>query len=246
MSGDTIGFVAGCTIIGLAIVVVTLITGGAEWNGWPHEWDTLIVGLLAVVGATFSIRAVRQQITQVEAHRRDDLQRENVAARAALPVALSALTRYAKGCADELLPATKLDQNQLAARQFSFPTVPDQIIPVVRDCVRFADGGKRDELADLLSELQVQQTRIFEFANPDPDHIRVPVNVIEYCLDAIVLYGRASALFDYGRRKPDSPLQSLQGSAMLCGAIPGVFPEVDERIAQHAASYLAEMQAYRE
>ena len=75
--------------------------------------------------------------------------------------------------------------------------------------------------------------------------MRLGINVVEYCLDSIELYGRASALFDYGRREPDSELQTLQGVAMVCGAINGMSDDLDQRIAAAAPRYAREMQAYR-
>jgi hypothetical protein len=245
IDGGTIGLLAGCIIIGLSVIVIAVITGGAEWKGWPHEWDTMIVGVTAVVAAFFAIRETKRQIAQVDEHRRDDLERENYAARAVLPVALSRLSNYAKACVVQLLAAIDLPPADLPTHEFSFPEIPNDIIPVIRDCVRFADGGKRRELADLLRKLQIQHARLAEFSDHDPGHLRLRINVIEYCVDSIGLFGRASALFDYGRREADSAVQPLQGVAMVCGAIHGMQDDLDKRIAAAAPRYLRELESYR-
>lgn len=245
IDGNTIGLLAACVIIGLSTIVISTFSGGLAWDVWPHEWDTVIVGFTAVVAAFFSVRAIRQQMNQERDHREDDLRRQAYAARAVLPLALAALNRYAQGCIDQLISALNLDPQALSTHNFDFPVLPSDLVQPIQDCVRFANGGKQEELADLIAELQVQHSRLIEFAHPTPGLLRLRFTLIDYCCDSIELSGRISALYDYGRRKPDGEIQGLVGVAMICGVVHGMYDEVDQRVALAAQRYLNELTSYR-
>jgi hypothetical protein len=62
------------------------------------QWETLVTGIGAVVAAFFTVRRLREQITQTQKLADDQRQRRARAARATLPLALSQLAQYATSC----------------------------------------------------------------------------------------------------------------------------------------------------
>src|SRR4051794_35525172 len=75
------------------------------WEFWLNRYQTLIVGVVAFVGAFLTVQAVRAQIQQADRLEDERRERESYAARATLPLALSAITGYAEGCMHEILAA---------------------------------------------------------------------------------------------------------------------------------------------
>ena len=67
-----------------------------------YDWQTLIAALLALSGAYLTIRKIRDQISQNERHRSDQLERDRRAARVALPLTLSSVSELVLEMADEI------------------------------------------------------------------------------------------------------------------------------------------------
>jgi hypothetical protein len=58
---------------------------------WLYDWQTLISGLLALGAAFWAGKLLREQISQADKFRRDEIQRRHNGSRVALPLALSAI-----------------------------------------------------------------------------------------------------------------------------------------------------------
>ncbi len=62
------------------------------------KYQTLIAGLLALLGAWWTVRKLSEQIRQTAIIETDRRERRNLAARTVMPAALSALIDYATSC----------------------------------------------------------------------------------------------------------------------------------------------------
>ncbi len=67
-----------------------------------NEWQTLTAGLLALGGALWTVKAIRDQIAQQDRAEEERRWRRHQAARTALPAALIVLSRYHKQALDML------------------------------------------------------------------------------------------------------------------------------------------------
>lgn len=179
------------------------------------------------------MNAGMRQATDLEQKRRDH---ELDGARAVLPLALSNMCGYAERSADLLramLDASASFPDHVSVpADFNPPELPDEAISVFRDCIRFAHHDEARQLADLLSEYQVQNVRLR--AIPDDAHRgRLSKNnVHEYVLDSAELYARAANIFDYARRKERGGVSPIDRSDMrsglnICGFYEEEYPEID-------------------
>ncbi len=243
MDSNVAGFLAGCVIIGLTtVIVVMIISFGEPGFAFPDDWETLVVGALAVLGAVFSIRQISKQIRQVDEHRQDELRRQSNSARAVLPLALTAICEYARKCIDQLLPATTMSVATLRTHVFSFPDIPPASIPLLRDCIRFSDGKIQQELTDLIIKIQPNRSNLVDFEASR--QMRLPLNVDEHIVSCLEIYARSSSLFWYGRFEDERRFQTLEQAHFLCVGMVGQFPTVDQRVAQASARFTREIQSY--
>jgi ABC-type nickel/cobalt efflux system permease component RcnA len=72
--------------------------------GVVDHWQTLVTGIIALVGAWWTVRGIRSQIKQTIEFERDQHEREERAARSVLPMALSEIAQYAIDCIKLLKP----------------------------------------------------------------------------------------------------------------------------------------------
>jgi hypothetical protein len=207
---------------------------------WFNRYQTFIAGVLAITGALATIRGVRAQIADATIREERRRSREELAARAVLPLALSSLIDYAETCLRGLRVLTRVARPR-AVTAVSFPALPQDIISPIRDCIRSAGPENVRGLADLLDWVQVQHARLRDL---EAD-LRTPrsvlgrkLNVEQAIIDAAELYHRASDLFSYGRRSEegDPPRASAAGirSALRINRIrerewPGVFEQLARR-----------------
>jgi hypothetical protein len=193
--------------------------------GVVDRYQTLIAGLLALLGAWWTVNKLSEQIrqtAQIETDRRDRL---NLAARTVMPAALSALVEYATICLKFL--------NQFHPDEYgvitptpgvSPPSVPTEAILTLRDCIQFGDYSAAELIADMISKIQIQQARlvdILQFAS-EAGGIITQRNIDTYVVDALEVIARASKLFPYARRdlngSPATPtVDDIRRAARLRG-----------------------------
>ena len=161
----------------------------------PHNYQTLIAGLLAFVGAALGVWSLDRE-------RRDRLARKLRAARSAMPFALTAVCDYA--CA-----AGKYAQSfrhLKAANEAPPPPLMDpSAIVALKEVVEYADRQWASKIADLMNDLQVVQSR----AKNIPNHLRHAPSFARFAdpllADAAALENKASNLFDYARQETEEP-----------------------------------------
>jgi len=180
---------------------------------WVKEFQTLISGIIALVGALFTVAAIRRQISSSEKSHEDLLERNLVSARSVLPMALSELVTYGESCLSvsfrmakghEIEPLKKLSGSHN---------------DVFREVIKYAPQERQEQMAELLAHLQVQISRMTRevaeyrpmgreeilYANRIGDE---DPNKRENILDAAKLIFQAEDLFCFARREEEEEERS--------------------------------------
>jgi hypothetical protein len=176
-----------------------------------HDWQTLLTGVLALIGAAWTVMGIRAQIHQTQEIAKDEREREEFAARAVLSLALSQLINYAQGC----LHFIKDKQTDTISGDEDLPTLEEGVVPSLQDCARYTNKDIASKIWTLLSNLQVQQSRFRDLADSRTGRSLSENEVLTNSLDAANLYAKTAELFHYARdeegmRKlaPDDRLRS--------------------------------------
>lgn len=169
---------------------------------WPclSGYQTLITGVLAVVAAAWTIIQTRVQ------YRRERKGRLR-AARAALPVTLSAILDHASLVARALADGWPVEAkfyphmtDVLAERRFDV-TVPPFSVELIAALERIVELADRDDVAEriesILREAQVLHARCRGLSSGELVSLHYYAGLIG---DAAALYARAESLIEYARR----------------------------------------------
>jgi hypothetical protein len=197
----------------------------SEWVPWLYaqakDWQTLIGGFLALIGAQMTVQAVRGQIAQAREQEAGRRRSNAQAARALLPLALSETVHYAQAC------MKACEQAATSGKTPQPPKLAQTYIDQIRDCVRSAEEEPAQRLANLLSWLQIQQTRLRDMSDRNSGRYEIAQGVI----DAAVLHALAEGLFPYARASEEDwrPNVSAQDIARAY-FIAGVDYEDDEQL----------------
>jgi hypothetical protein len=124
-----------------------------------YDWQTLIGGLLALFGAILTVRGINRQIGETKNEVEAAKKRDEFAAKAVLPLALSQLSQYGVDCI-ELVNPLITGQRREVDHGDETPPVPNDVIEVLQGSARFADDKNANRIAALLGKLQVQQARL--------------------------------------------------------------------------------------
>ncbi len=195
------------------------------------EYQSLIAGILALIGAAFALIAVRHQIRHAQEVEDDRIARQMLAARAMMPHALSALSSYARDCCTQLqkLYTDTLPQNlENGERIFippdlAVPKIPDAAMATIKECLQFGDSAIQTRLREFIKQLQIQHSRLNGLKKENDVGEHWYYTLIS---DALEVYARASMLFDYSRGEnevvPGEPvmgdLKSAANNCRFCGS----------------------------
>lgn len=161
---------------------------------------TNAVALTVIIGLA-GFTAVVGQIVQSGRHENRRIARRDSAARATLPLLLSALCEYAARSASSLLAVYEFAKNPQAPPHppFDPPQPPAELVEDLRQTIEATKNKKVAEiLARTLSDLQVLDTRM--------RGMRGELDKQQFMIDSTVtlaglVYARAESLFDYARRE---------------------------------------------
>jgi hypothetical protein len=198
-------------VLGFLIGCAASIVFASPWR-WEHglkDYQELVVGLLSLLGAAAAVLAVMSQIQHAQEMENDRIRRRNYAARAALPHALSSLCRYVNLCCAELtgvlqggLPPDD-EQGVNLPRDLSAPQIPNDVIPALKECIEFGPNDVQQQLASLISLLQLQAARI----NAPGEFIQGEVVTAHYYYsllgDAFEVRACVDKLYPYARREEE-------------------------------------------
>ncbi|MGE3868431.1 MAG: hypothetical protein AB7F51_02830 [Pseudorhodoplanes sp.] len=167
------------------------------------QWQTLIAGVLALIAAIWTIFQINKQIRQTEKLETDKRYSENNAARAVLPLALSQLTQYCRE-AIQFLDARRI--GVIGARippEIQLPRIEDDIVAILRESVRFADGDKVKQLSTVLAMLQILSSRLEGVVEGRTGRTVSDISARDNILYAADIHSKIDALYEYGREGAD-------------------------------------------
>lgn len=196
-----LGAVAGCGATG-AVVIGLLIFHGAL-----YDWQTLVSGFVALLGALGTVVWIQFQIEESRIQENERRERRHYAARAAMPAALSGLIQYTRGYMDVLRAIPLPDADELVqvpeGWTVSVPVVPMEAVMVLRECIESAPPAAMEKIAGVLETLQVINSRINNLVRvelPDQAAAIAAYNMREHIADALDFYVTCSAMLAYARR----------------------------------------------
>ena len=194
----------------LGIFIIVLVMFGAVFQGgWGiydtfiKEYETLISGLLALLGAIITVIVLRTQINQGETHHRESRDKKFAAARAVLPLALSELRQYA----EESIQYTVKKKKETITD--SPPTIPENLIPVLRDLVEYGNTGISSITCKLISDIQIHRSRML---SSETDLLDATIR------DAAMLIAFSENFYEYARLKT-ATLPKRPTYEQVCGRL---------------------------
>lgn len=189
-----------CTTIAAKAVGRDEAHGCIEY--WFNRYQSLIGAIATLAAAIVAYRAIRWQVNQgeISAAKRDD--REAHAARAVLPLSLSAICEYAVECMQRLDGVKTIDTAMPPWPSYNVPVFPTAVILPLQDAVRSSDQLIAKEIADLIAISQIQLARMKGLVEVMDGSLSAPyrnLHIENGIYDAAVIHARASALFEYAR-----------------------------------------------
>ena len=175
---------------------------------WLHQWQDLVAGMLALLGAYWALMGVRQQIEQSEKIEDRRLQRVFEARRATLPFVLSSASTYADDTIRSLAEARRIltgTGNRRLTGQWSPPVFPNDVPDDLRAFIESSAHAEASQLIlELLRQMQILQARIRSLVSEE-DIYRVGAkrNVAEYQIQASKVRQISGALFPFARGETD-------------------------------------------
>jgi hypothetical protein len=183
---------------------------------WLYDWQTLLAGALALVGAYLTVRGIRKQITQSEAHRQDEIMRHHNAARLTLPLALSKVSNLVQQTVNEI--AYELEQlgpngfgNAFDANvegkayrpHFEPVHLSDDVFVTFRQFVQsLTESCDIRHVAELVASLQIYLSRYNGF---DLKMIGMRTGLEGLMVDAAKIKFLIDKMFNYARFVDDAP-----------------------------------------
>jgi hypothetical protein len=189
---------------------------------WIYNFQTLIAGALALGGAVVTICGIWHQVRQSQRQEDERRRRQNLAARAMMPVALMEIHRYARECVSVLVPVLPDGPEQRIAAQIGeIPPIPADALFTLRQSVEFGSNEIAAWLSDLIRSLQIQHARITD-AKHDIERegatIVLRSNILQYIVDSLDILARADKLYPYARRDTNVAPEKLQDGDLRTAA----------------------------
>jgi hypothetical protein len=182
-----------------------------ELSNWLYNWQTLIGGGLALLGAVITVLALNRQTQQATL-------RKSRALRAMLPNTLSAIDAYAietiRWLKSVREKAGLLERGQYGNQSIavmSAPRMDNAAVTFLQDCVEHFDRGPSAFVAKLLSKQQVHNSRIMDLHDYfvhyplyEVKQIGLQKNITEFIASAVDLAAYARQLYPYARLETEA------------------------------------------
>lgn len=176
---------------------------------WLLDWQTLIGGGLALLGAWLTVRALRIQA-------RTDEDRKARAARVMLPSALNLLVDYAIASVRWLegirknATLSEAGAYKTANMTLTHPKTPLDLIKALRDCVEFLPLAHARHVGEILSKIQVQNTWIaslddylVNYSLYEIKRFGLTKEIDDASVKSVKLIALANSLFPFARFETD-------------------------------------------
>ena len=234
-------------LLGFACAAYASLVGyGYFWSViWLKDWQSVVNGLLATIAAGGTIWAIGVQVRQSDDHKSEELKRKNLARRIAASQPLSNIMQYQENIILELgvflsaVPELNSWNSKLQA-----PNVDDKDIRSLIDCLETATGNATLDIAELITDLQIQTARLFALReSSNSTTIISRQNIISYAVDALTIYARSSRLFRYVRLQDQSYRKNslTDAVAQSCSILimrANISEEVERRFARFSDKWL--------
>ncbi len=176
------------------------------------EWQTAIVGILAVVYAAKTVWQIRRQRADEKTRHQETERKKSWAARAQMPDALSEISTFCRAV------VSQLDQTPL-----EMPPLPERAIDTLKLVIEHIAADASRRTFELLSHYQVHNARLqarisdsSEFKADSPDWENA-------MYDVALLQTFANSLYDYARNKADtSPTGEPDRKDLYAGLVQAV------------------------
>lgn len=212
-----------------ALDAISRSDGMSCFEFWLNRYQTLIAGSFALIAAAIGFQAVRRQIDLAERLASSQQDRDTAAARAVLPLSLSALCSYAENCV-EALKACTIGSGR-GRPPFTEPLFPTEIVGPMQECVRALAPDTAAKISSLISFVQVFRARLQGM------HDRSAL-ADDVMYDAVSLYSRASSLFELARDGGASPrptAESIETAMHILRVPTSYFPDLMLRLERQRA-----------
>lgn len=182
---------------------------------WLDDWQTLVAGFLALLGAWLTIEKISDQISQADQIEKKRLLREHQAVRATLPLTLSAICEWASDIALDLNRAgIEMAQNgeRVVGDSFSPPDLPVAHIAEIQQVIRSTDDPTVIKpLCEVIREMQTLWARCGVFKDFQRGIVRVGMlrEIDTYIIQAGKIYALAGSLFEYSRGASEAGPQEV-------------------------------------
>jgi hypothetical protein len=199
-----------------------------------YNYQTLIAGFAAFAGAVLTVLVINKQIREASRQESERRRRQNLAARAMMPAALSEICFYSERCISllrTLLPAT--GEHRVFGHFNEVPAVPAEALFTLRQSIEFGDDRVAEAIADLIRKIQIQHTRIIGTKSRllSPDETVLRTNLLDYIVDALEVHARASNLFRYARRETEhAPAEPNSDNVKLSARNCGLWDDINSEI----------------
>ena len=181
-----------------------------RFGKWLHDWQDLVSGVLALLGAYWALIGIRQQIDVDREQNREQIRRQHNAARVALPLALAEVSSFVQAIADNVAAEIEAYGNQstseprehLVRRGFAvepLPKVelPSDVIYAFQNFVESLDSESEiRHIAELLSSIQILKAR---YESLDFSHVAMELTLYGRLIDAAKVGFLNDCLYNYGR-----------------------------------------------
>jgi hypothetical protein len=172
-----------------------------RFGQWLHQWQDLVAGLLALLGAYWALMGVRQQIEQSEKIEDRRLQRVYEARRATLPFVLSSAASYAQEAIRSLAAARCIltgTGNRKLTGQWSPPVFPSDLPNELREYIESSANADANLLVfELLRQMQTLYARMNSLVSED--RAGKIMELAEYQIQASKVKQVCGALFPFAR-----------------------------------------------
>jgi hypothetical protein len=199
-------YIASIILFLIAIHIFAAAPTIPKFGRWLYDWQDLVAGVLALVGAYWAVMGIRQQIDVSERHEQMRLRRQHNAVRATLPLTLSGLIeplRDMMRALDAVRPDVRANGFTSA---FNPPAVPAQYVAELQAVIASTD--QRDvivPISEVIRQIQTLWARVETLRDEREQRRRagLEMNIDDWIMQAAQIHAIIESLFDYARDESD-------------------------------------------
>ena len=120
------------------------------------DWQTLVGAIIALISAAATVYALNLQLVETRRQYREKEQRNTIAGRAKLPLALMHISNYLSQCMEIF---TETDDTERAIGLVADLDRPDEDVEAIQDAIRYVDLNSGEALRFLVQKIQIYHAR---------------------------------------------------------------------------------------